>query len=748
MNKPRIFLSATFCFLLALAAVSFKYIKSGEFEIASASCSTAPVSSTTLINTHHLRTDTNGYGVLPTKDGGYLLTGDTIWSNAMAIPNPFAIKTDAKGATAWSRQYSSQSMPDSGYDIRRLAVETTDGNYITANNILDFIDAAYENALEVYGDILITKLNAKGTKQWSIMLGDYSIDLAQKMWPTSDGGVILLARFMETGYGNDIADIAAVPKFSVLMKIDKNGKVLWSKKLNFEAVDMQYLPDGGFIALAKIKPPTTEQAGNPMGLETAIGDLPTVIRLDKNLNSLWAKSIEMIPSVINSSPTTTTTLRMSGGDFKSVQVAPDGGFVAFGFANLLATQGLLGNLGGTTSFSEQPFIAVKFDTAGNYLWAKKMTSDLIGSLGSNDFMVIKTADANFVIMRGVVRDSVGLQAKYNAAGEKAKLVTDKCKEFDCKAPGDEYKIPEVKPFAEASAAAAKLLAEAWAANIELIKTDADFNPRWIKKIDVERDLIGADIQPTSDKGVAVLGTVETRKQYYYLGSWYPYEETTLIKVDMNGNVVLPRAVSFEADGYVDVSSEEGVATEDQSSYLISENMSVGAENYKLNVNKKVNEKVSTIKNTVRSIASYKKASVVPVCSYLTSNGGTSSEPGQPGTTPTAKTWAQINYDNAKGDTLDGAKATEIHEELLPILNQIFSNQVKMTDSLAGMWLDYIFPRLVTRDDVLTVENYYKGLGYKIDESTGGDLYVSKVGLSLHLDFSINSQLTGKLEVTY
>lgn len=72
----------------------------------------------------------------------------------------------------------------------------------------------------------------------------------------------------------------------------------------------------------------------------------------------------------------------------------------------------------------------------------------------------------------------------------------------------------------------------------------------------------------------------------------------------------------------------------------------------------------------------------------------------------------------------------------------------MTDSLAGMWLDYIFPRLVTRDDVLTVENYYKGLGYKIDESSGGDLYVSKVGLSLHLDFSTNSQLTGKLEVTY
>jgi len=747
MFKPKIYLPVLFCLAAGVLGLSFWHFENGGEEtvqLAASSCSTASVSSTTLINTHHLRTDTSGYGIFPTKDGGYLLTGDTIWANAMAVPNPFTIKTNSKGSASWSKQYSSQSMPDSGYDIRRLAVETSDGNFITANNILDFIDAAYEKVLEVTGDILVTKLNSKGTKQWSIMLGDYSIDWVQDMWPTSDAGVILLARFMETGYGNDIADIDAVPKYSVLMIIDKNGKVLWTKKLNFEAIDMQYLSDGGFIALAEIRPPTIEEEGNPMGLETAIGDLPTVIRLDKNLNLLWAKSIEMIPSTINSSPTTTTTLRISGGDFQTVQAAPDGGFIAFGFANLLATQGLLGNLTGITSFSPQSFIAVKFDSAGNYLWAKKLTSDLIGGLGSNSLMVAKTTDSNFVMMRSMVRDSAGLQAKYNDAGEKAKLVTEKCKEYNCKLPGDEYEIPEVKPFAESSAAAAKLLDEAWATNIELIKTDADFNPRWIKQIDVERNLTWEDIQPTSDKGVAILGTIETRKQYYYLGSWYPYKEATLIKADVNGNVVLPSAVGFEMEGYVDVSSYDEATVEDQSSYLVTQNISVKAENYKLNVNKIVNEKVSTIKNTVRNIASYKKTNVVPVCSYLTS-GGTSSGSD---TTPTAKTWAQINYDNAKEDTLDGARATEIHEELLPILNQIFNNQVKMTDSLASMWQDYVFPRLVTRSDVVTVENYYKGLGYKIDSSEGGDLYVSRIGLTMHLDFSITSQLAGKLEVTY
>ncbi len=749
MNKQKIFLSATFCFIIALAAVSFKYMKSDEVQIASNSCSTKAVSSTTFIKSHHLLDLTDGFGVLPMKDGGYVLTGDIIPAMGMAPPYPFVVKTDAKGNASWTRRFGSQSnaLGDMSLShIGRLAVETTDGYIVTAIDAIDFVD---KKVKELYGDVLVTKLNTKGTQVWSLMLGDYSIDRPKKMWATPGGGVMIFARFMKTGYGDDVADTDAVPKYSVLIKIDKNGKVQSSKKVAWDAVDMQWLADGGFIALADITVPKTEQPENIVGQEVVMGDLPTVIKLNSALDVEWAKSLEMIPSVI-STPTSyaggvvtvgQTVIRMAGGDFRAIAPTPDGGFLAVGFSNLLLTHGLTpGLLEQVTSYSTRPFTVVKVDAAGNYKWTKKLTVDMASGLSSNDFQMIKTADNDFVIMQNVIRDSDGVETKSQDAGQKQKAYLDKCEELKVDCP-DSINVPaEVKPLADAANAAMAVLADALATNVQLIKIDADANPRWVKKIDAERDFSGYALAPTTDKGVVVSGSMLTIKKHLVLLSMEPYKEAALVKVDANGGV----------GGCAAVSDHPEATLEDQSSYLVMQNMIANvasAENLTLNINKKVKEKVTTTKNTVRDICKYQKNNVTPSCLYLTPGVPVSTPSGET-TTPVAKTWAEINYDNAAEDTLDGAKATEIHEELLPILNQIFNNKVKMTDSLAGMWLDYIFPRLVTRDDVLTVENYYKGLGYKIDESTGGDLYVSKVGLSLHLDFSINSQLTGKLEVTY
>ena len=47
-----------------------------------------------------------------------------------------------------------------------------------------------------------------------------------------------------------------------------------------------------------------------------------------------------------------------------------------------------------------------------------------------------------------------------------------------------------------------------------------------------------------------------------------------------------------------------------------------------------------------------------------------------------------------------------------------------------------FPRPATRADVEIVQKYLEGLGYKTTDSEGGDLWVSKIGLTLHLEFSI------------
>lgn len=745
-TKKLLLLSAT---VIIIVFVVLKIVDSPLAAAQSASeCPQKKIDSTSFLKTYHLRDNTDGFGVLPIKDGGYVLTGETVWSGGMQEPYPYVVKIDAKGNKLWTRDFSSPSnaLGDlSSSHFGRLAVETSDGHIITASDVVDFVD---EKTKELYGDILVTKFNPKGTQLWSVLLGDYSLDRPQKIWALPDGGILLLGRFMETGHGDDVADTEAVPKHSGLIKIDKNGKVQSFKEMVWNALDMQRLADGSFIALADITVPKTGQPENIVGPEVVMGDIPTIIRLDRDLNVSWAKSLEMIPSEINA-PTSyvgntftlgKTTIRLAGGDFRTVQQAPDGGFLVFGFTNQLLTQGLSGGAAiSLTELALRPLIAVKFDAAGNYQWAKKLTANLISGGSVNDFHAVKTADSNFVIMKNTVRDNDGLELKKNDAAQKRQAYLDKCAELKADCVNDEKVIPAIQPFAKSMNEALKVLAAASTINIGLIKTDADFNPIWMKRIDAEREMSGYSLQPTADKGVVITGSMLTNKTRKVTGIMTPYTEAALIKVDSNGG----------ASGCLSVSNRSGATLEDQGPYLVTQDMAVaGAKDSVLNINKKVKEKVSVAKNTVKNICQYLKNKIVPACSHLTSNLAVNSPTGQTVATPVAKTWAEINFENAKEAKIESTKNQGIHDELLPILNRVFNNRVKLIDSMNSMWLTYYSPRPVTRADVETVQAYYTGLGYKIDESEGEHLYVSRVGLALRFTFSVQDSMKGKIEVLF
>lgn len=664
---------------------------------ASAACSEKAASFGTLIKTYRMKDRADGYGILPAKDGGYLLAGDTVLSSGMGVWNAFAVKTDAKGNAVWSRQFDSRNASQGVLaDTKRPVAQTTDGNFVMAVDIIDFYDAKYENKKELWGDVLVAKLNAKGNVVWSTMVGDYSMDFPQKLWATPDGGVLLLAKFKQiVGIKRDqeIADSGAVSDYSVVIKFDKNGKTQWSKKMNWVAADMKYLSDGSFIALAAIDTRAADQPN--LGTNIVMGALPVVIKLDKKLNVLWAKSIE-VPAMEQNMATTTPSgapelykvkMRISGGDFRAVEQAPDGGFIAFGrYFN--ATQLLSGNSSVNSLIESIPFVAVKISPEGEYQWAKSLKT--FNGAMSIDFKVAKTSDNEFVLMRNITR-----QAGFTSLADMA-------------------------------------------SNLELTKVDADFNPRWIKKIDIERDITGSDIQATRDGGIVALGRIITTKKHMIMGSMEPWEETVLIKSDVNGNISGAKSV---ADG-------TQVSLEDQSSYLIMQSMSASADNFKLAINKKVKAKVSNIKNIARVITPYKNNKVAPNCSYLTEADASSSPAGQSNAAPSAKTWSQMNFENTKEVAAVGEKNQSIHKELLPILKEVYGDQVKLKDSMKSMWLAYAFPRPATRADVEAVQKKYEELGYKIDESENGRLFVSRVGRTLHMTFSIQSSMAGKLEVLF
>jgi hypothetical protein len=513
--------------IVALALVGFAYIAlgtlSGYRTEVTARCVTVLVSSDTFIKTYRMRDRADGYGVLATKDGGYLLTGDTTWSSGMGVWNAFVIKTDAKGTALWSKQFDSQSAAQGVLaETKRLSVQTSDGNFVVAGDIIDFYDAKYESKKEGWGDILVTKITASGKRVWSTMVGDYSMDFPQKLWATSDGGVLLLAKLKKiNGYEGEIADFDAVADYSVVIKFDKNGKVLWSKKMNWTATDMKYLSDGSFVALAAIETRATGLSKAQTDLAT--GEIPTVIKLDSTLNVVWAKSIEA-PPMEYSIPTGTTAkdlkikqtkIRVPGGDFRSVEQTSDGGFIAFGrYSNAAQLLGGSKSAGIKSLTDSSPIVGVKMNAIGKYQWARTVKT-ANGSFDL-DLRTTKTTDGEFVILHNIMRKAGAVNA------------TD------------------------------------FASNAELVKVDEDFNPRWVKKIDIERDATGYFIQATRDGGIALEGRIITTEEHMIMGSLEPYEETLLIKTDANGDV----------SGGAKIITSSSVTTDDQSSYLISQDMTV------------------------------------------------------------------------------------------------------------------------------------------------------------------------------
>jgi hypothetical protein len=82
------------------------------------------------------------------------------------------------------------------------------------------------------------------------------------------------------------------------------------------------------------------------------------------------------------------------------------------------------------------------------------------------------------------------------------------------------------------------------------------------------------------------------------------------------------------------------------------------------------------------------------------------------------------------------------------LNQLYSNQVKLTDNLSGQMLSYIFGRVITKDDVTAVKNYLVGIGYKTQDEGNNQLTMYKPGYFLILSFSVDNLDKAFLDVTY
>lgn len=205
--------------------------------------------------------DTNGWWVEQTSDGGYIIAGKVKIVVAVPYDNVHLIKTDAAGDTLWTRTFGNSSASQVGLCVK----QTVDGGYIVAGNT---------GMGSGMSDYYLIKTNSAGNLVWSKTYGGTGIDGAFSVLQTSDGGYMVggqSSSFSAGGY----TDL-------YLIRTDSAGNLQWSKTYGGAFTDafsgMAPTTDGGFII-----------AGYSTSFSANTHTDTYLIRIDATGNVLWSK---------------------------------------------------------------------------------------------------------------------------------------------------------------------------------------------------------------------------------------------------------------------------------------------------------------------------------------------------------------------------------------------------------------------------------------------------------------------------
>ncbi len=204
--------------------------------------------------------DDEGYSVLQTNDGGFIVGGVTS-SFSNGGRDVFLVKTDASGNFLWQKNLGGLSS-DGAWDIQH----TSDDGFIIAG-------WTFSHGPGFLGNAWLVKTDSLGNEQWNKAFGGTDVDRAYSVQQTTDGGYVL------TGYtdsfGAGLYDM-------LLIKTDNVGNQVWMKTFGGTGRDyghsVQQTMDGGFIA-----------AGYTLSFGAG-GDDMHVVKTDANGNEQWSKT--------------------------------------------------------------------------------------------------------------------------------------------------------------------------------------------------------------------------------------------------------------------------------------------------------------------------------------------------------------------------------------------------------------------------------------------------------------------------
>lgn len=237
----------------------------------------------------------NGYDnlrvILATDDGGFLLGG---YSNSDASGDKsenskggydiWLIKTDASGNKEWDK-----TLGGSGYDNIYELIPTRDGGYLIGGN--SYSDASGGKTEDAIGrsDMWIVKITATGEVEWDQTIGSNRTDLIREIVPVKEGGYLIGGSQKHDpcdpmDFGNHYYDYW-------IIRISAEGSILWDKKFGLCGSDVleAITPagDGGFMLGGISSSDASEgEKSEDLGGASHIW----VIKVDEAGNRLWDKA--------------------------------------------------------------------------------------------------------------------------------------------------------------------------------------------------------------------------------------------------------------------------------------------------------------------------------------------------------------------------------------------------------------------------------------------------------------------------
>lgn len=307
--------------------------------------------------------DEFGESIIKTSDGGYVLAGS---SNSKDIPmsanhggrDYYIVKTNALGELLWQKLLGGSS-DEYLYDVK----ETTDGGYILAgytNSNDGDVGGNHGSA-----DVWIVKLNQNGELIWQKTFGGSSVDFAQSISLTNDGGYII-AGYTYSNDG-DVTNNLGSNDYWVI-KIDSSGSKQWQKTYggsgDDSATSVIQSSDGNYV-IAGWSSSNNGDATNNHGNSDY-----WILKINPTGGIIWQKSFG--------------GTSLDGAN--SIIESPTGGFVIAGFST--SSDGDL-----TENRGLSDIWIIKISDSGNLEWQKSYG----GTNTENARSIKATVDGGYII---------------------------------------------------------------------------------------------------------------------------------------------------------------------------------------------------------------------------------------------------------------------------------------------------------------------------------------------------------------